>query len=205
MRVAALILFCLAAVIASSQTESDFLRHRVKLSLLDFLDPIPPSAVLGYEQFIAPNFSLMAEVGPSFIYGREKLRGYKIRTEARWYFHTYDSGDRYYLGLQGRLKSYNRHGVGNFCREDCMYRQEIDYSLQSRIWATHVSFGRTFNLSRHFSMELGTFLGWRWGSRKAADVPSDAELEQRWGFNFEPLGGISTPSIGFAIRAGFGW
>lgn len=184
------------------------LRHQLKFSLLDMFDPMPPSFLLSYEQAIAKDFSILAEGGPSTSYNSDKLRGYKLRGELRWYAKTFDSGDRFYLGLQGRLKNYSRYKTGTFCRDDCNYFQTLEHQLHSRIWTANFLLGSSFLLGGNFVMDLGGTLGWRWAERKTKGIPQDATLIGNGSAGFidlERIGTFSTLSMGVILRLGLGW
>lgn len=207
MRAVLLALFCLGTATIFAQTAPEVPRHQFKFSVLDMFDPYPPSFLFSYEQPIAKDFAIVAEGGPSTAYNGDRLRGYKLRGEFRWYPTTFDSGDRPYLGLQVRLKDYKRDKTDTFCRDDCNFFQEIDYKLHSRVWAAHISFGESFVLGRHFVMDIGAFGGWRWARRKTTDLPPDATIAEdfREFIDLERLGSFSTPSLGLVLRMGFGW
>ncbi len=212
----ALCLLVVASISAQTTAERlppDVPSHQIKISIIDCIDPFSPAFLLSYEQPFARTFALLAEGGyiTSFN-GRwvigEQLEGYKIRGEVRWYDKPMNARDRFYVGLQTMYKSTSRAGLsGTFCRDDCAYFQDLEYSRATRVAAVHCSIGFSLVFSRHFVMDIGGFGGWRFASRSNEGIPADATLlgESTGFFQFDGPGRYSIPSLGFTLRMGFGW
>jgi hypothetical protein len=210
MRLFSLILIFYSIAVATAQTrQADDLkipRHQVKFSLLDVIDPVPPSLLFSYEQPFLKNYALIAEGGPVVAFDGREISGIKLRGEVRWYDKPTSAGDRLYLGLNLMHKRYTRFKSDTFCRDNCAYYQELDYTLDSKVTAAHLSLGLSIMAGPHFVIDLGAMGGWRVADRSTGEVPEDASLVNENDFIlFEQIGHYSYPSVGFVCRLGFGW
>ena len=97
MRSSTVVLLCLFATANSSFGQKDSTwaealpKHQLKLSVFDMIDPFSPSFMLSYEQFLGANFSILAEGGYASSFNgnwllRDKLEGYKLRGELRFFW-----------------------------------------------------------------------------------------------------------------------
>ena len=156
----------------------------------------------------------MVEGGPVSSFGgswanSDALEGYKLRGELRYYIDMTTASDRFYLGLQGLYKHTVKPDlVGSFCRYDCAYSQEMEYSFVKNVVAGHLSLGFSVALGKHLVMDIGGFGGFRTINGRYDGIPDDAtktsELDE-FSFTFDQEGQQFVPSIGAVFRMGFGW
>jgi hypothetical protein len=189
-------------------------KQQVKLSFTDIIDPFSPTIMVSYEHFFGDNFSILAEGGyvttfnGKWILGN-KMDGFKLRGELRFFIDSETSGDRFYLGLQGLFKHTEKLNLnGDFCRDNCAYTQRLPYSFVKYAGAGHISLGFLLPISEHIVTDISGFGGFRYIVGKYGSIPEDAVYVASFSednITFDQEGGFFVPSIGLLLRFGFGW
>lgn len=113
-------------------------------------------------------------------------RGMRHLSEARFYIKPYEyPGGNFFFGLQFRYWGFRAVDEENFCRQDCLFRQNFRYEIERTAIGSNLSFGFQQDLwSDRLIVEAGFGFGFI-KVKNVSDLPEDADLRQFDFFDFD--------------------
>lgn len=171
---------------AQSEIVQPIPKLTLKYSPISLIDAFTPSIQFAVEQRIAKRQSLQYEAGYLTSFGgryvnQRPLEGYRIRLEWRRYkerdvLKAENNPHKNWIKFMGFQVMWKQHRVDRlemFCRDDCNFFQNIDYTTQTSTIAAYWNFGWVYRTGR-FRMEFGTSAGLRYIDIKDKDIPENA-------------------------------
>ncbi len=148
-----------------------------------------PSAQAGVEYRVYKNLYVGHELG--YILNDQPYlwrRGLRQMTEARLYLDDFYSTGNQFVGIQFRYWWFRAVDEGNFCRQNCLFTQTMQYQIeQSGIGAAFTYGRKRYIINDKFFFETAISMG-RILRKNETDLPSDVELNGFTGVFFDLFG-----------------
>ncbi len=149
----------------------------VKLVPSAFLNFTIPSAQAGVEYRAYKNLYVGHEFG--YMVNEQPYlwrRGLRHMTEARLYLDDFSSKDNHFFGLQFRYWWFRAVDEGNFCRQNCLFTQTMQYQIEQSGAGTAITYGRKrYFINDKIFMEPAISIG-RILRKNETDLPNDVDL-----------------------------
>lgn len=192
-----LLLFQLPAQGQSTvENEEGEIKMMVRHSIIHWMDPFLPSALVGVDYRIGPKQYLRHEIGYFFEYSHDaensllNLNGLRLRTAYRKYRRTaLPSRRSTYLEWQLDYRYLDLEIAGDFWRDNFSFQQRIDYRAWQHSFTANVLVGQSRTIGEHWRIDLGIGLGFRLNHRRFSPVPEDTNFNTNgqwttWNYDF---------------------
>jgi len=130
----------------------------------------------GVEYRFHEKWSIVNDFGYTYqnLMRERRQKGFRNRTEIRWYPGEYDPSWDFFMGAQFRYWQVSFDDEGTFCRAGCQYFEDLEFSSKQNGIGGSFVFGIGGTMGKNFYYEFGAALGLIQRNNNP-DVPEDAE------------------------------
>jgi len=178
------LLFCLPWAAVKAQDAPPLPSFTTKIGLLNFIDPVIPSANLLAEYRLGKRFSIQAEAGvilgvsDNWDVSLNGCRGLRLRPALRYY--SPGSDYRLFVELMGFRRNLTLDLSGNFTINPSLgaaYNQRLDYQARLRKTGLFLNIGYQIPFRGGWMLEVGGGAGFAHREEHYAGVPEQADYQ----------------------------
>lgn len=149
----------------------------VKIVPSAYLNFTIPAAQVGVEYQAYKNLYVGHELG--YMVSEQPYRwrrGLRHMTEARLYLNDFYSTTNQFVGIQFRYWRFRAVDEGNFCRQNCLFTQNIQYQIEQSGIGTSLTYGtKRYFINDKIFFEAAMSMG-RIFRKNETDLPNDVDL-----------------------------